>query len=215
MKGGLKSRFEVLIQRRFQQRDRGFVARLLAVKQEHNRRGILMSSITVAAMHRELEGEFEESATACVKTLAELMENRPTALLVPGKGKVVRLCSNALLARKIALDVAFQGASANIEASLIGSMTAPHRSLSDSFVELQIENACEELRTRQRKLFWSKLKRMKLGVALVVALVAAISYLGRAEIAALWKSFGGEIEKPAHEAGEGSRKAVTEETEDA
>ena len=218
MKDGLESRFESLIGPRFQQRDRQFGARLLGVKQEHSRRGILMSSITVAAMHAELEREFEESATECVKTLVELMENRPTALLVPRKRKVVRLCSDALLARKSALDAACQGASATIAASLSGIMIAPHRSLSDSFVQLQTENACVELRTRQRELFWSKLKRMKLGAGLVVALVAglvaAMSYFGRAELAELWKSLGGDVENPALEAGEASGKAVPE-TEDA
>lgn len=69
-------------------------------------------------MHGKLEAEFEESATACVKTLAELMENRPTALLVPRRRRVVRLCSDALLARKAALDATYQGTSATVAASL-------------------------------------------------------------------------------------------------
>jgi len=49
MKGGLEGRFESLIRQRFQQRDRQFGARLPGVKQEHNRRVILTSSITIAA----------------------------------------------------------------------------------------------------------------------------------------------------------------------
>ena len=199
MKTGLESQFESLIGQRFKERDRHFSARLLAVKQEHNRRGVLRSSLTVAAMHAELEREFEESANECVKALAELMESRPTALLVPPKRKVVRLCSDALLERKVALDATCQGASATIAVSLSNSMIASHRSLSDSFVKLQCANASGELRTKQRELFWSKLNRMKLGAALVAALVGGMSYFGRAEIAEVWKSFRDSIESPAHE----------------
>lgn len=208
MKNGLGSLLEPLIGRRFQERDRHFSARLLEVKQEHNRRGSLRSSITVVAMHAELEREFAESATECVRTLAGAMENRPTALLVPRKRKVVRLCSDALLERRAALDATYQGASATIAASLSDSMTGPHRSLSDSFVQLQCENAWVELRTKQRELFWSKLNRMKLGAWLVAAIVAGVSYFGRAEIAEVWKSFRDAIEKPAHHVGDSTEKTV-------
>lgn len=218
MKGGLEGRFESLIGQRFQQRDGQFRARLLEVKQEHNRRGILTSSITIAAMHAELEREFERSAAECAKTLAELMESRPTALLVPRKQKVLRLCSDALLARKAALEATCQGASATIAASLSSGMIAPHRTLSDSFVQLQTENACVELRTKQRELFWSKLKRMKLGAGLVLALVTGLvgvmSYLARAELADRWNSFRGDVEQPTQGAGEVPGKAVPG-TEDA
>ena len=60
-------------------------------------------------------------------------------------------------------------------------MTAPYRSLSDSFVQLQFENAYVELGTKQRELFWLKLNRMlkllpllKLRAWLVVAIVAGL-----------------------------------------
>ena len=212
MKGGLEGRFESLIGQRFQQRDRQLGEHLLGVKREHCRRGILTSSITVAIMDAELEREFEGSAAECAKTLSELMESRPTALLVPRKRKVVRLCSDALLARRVALEATCQAASATIAGSLSSSMIAPHRTVSESFVQLQTKNACVELQTRQRELFWSKLKRMKPGAGLVAALVAglvaAMSYLGRSEIADVWNSSRGDVEKAAQEAGEGSGKAV-------
>ena len=210
MKTGVESQFESLIGQRFKERDRHFSARLLAVKQEHNRRGLLTSSSTVEAMHAELEREFEESATECVKALAEVMESRPTALPVPPKRKVVRLCSDALSERRVALDATHQGASANIAASLLSdSMITPHRSLSDSFVQLQCENAFVELRAKQRELFWSKLKRMKLGAALVAAVVGGmVSYLGGAEIAEVWQSLRATIEQPAGVVRESTEKTA-------
>ena len=208
---GLETRFESLIGQRFKERDRHLEARLLAVKQEHSRRGILMSSTTVAAMHAELEREFEESATECVKALAELMESRPTVLLVPLKREVVRLCCGALSKRKVALDANYRRACATILAPLLNDgMIAPYRSLSDNFAQLQRENASVELGARQRELFWSKLNRMKLGAALVIALVGGMmSYLGSAEIAEMWKSFRGTIEQPTREAGERTAKAAS------
>ena len=205
-----------MIRQRFQQRDRQFGEHLLRVKREHCRRGILTSSINIAAMDAELEREFEGSAAECAKTLSELIESRPTALLVPRKRKVVRLCSDALVARKVALEATCQAAFATIAGSLSSGIVASHRTLSESFVQLQTNNACAELRTRQRELFWSNLKRMKLGAwwvaALVTGLVVAMSYLGDSEIADVWNSPRGEVEKPA--AGEGSGKAVRG-TEDA
>ena len=154
----------------------------MEVKQEHNRRGILMSSITVMAMHAELEHEFKESATECVKAAVDVMASWPTALLVPRKQKVRRVCSDALSVRKAGLEVIFERASASILTSLINTgMTAPYRSLSDSFVQLQFENAYVELGTKQRELFWLKLNRMlkllpllKLRAWLVVAIVAGL-----------------------------------------
>ena len=190
----------------------------MGVKQKHRRRGILTSSITIVAMDAELEREFEESAADCAKTLAQLMESRPTALLVPRKRKVVRWCSDALLARRIALEATCQAASATITDSLSSSMIAPHRTLSESFVQLQTENACVELRAKQRELFWSKLKRMKLVAwlvpALVAGLLAAMSQLGRAEIADVWNNPRSDTEKPAPEVGEVFGRAVPG-TEDA
>ena len=132
MKNRFEGQFESLIRRRFQERDRHFRGRLVEVKQEHNRRGILMSSITVVAMHAELEREFKESATECVKAAVDVMANRPTALLVPRKQKVRRVCSDALSERKAVLEAIFQGASASILASLSNTgLTAPYRSLSE------------------------------------------------------------------------------------
>ena len=194
MKNGFGRQFESLIRRRFQERDRHFSARLVEVKMKYNGRGILMSSMTVVAMHAELEREFRESATECVKALADAMENRPTALLVPRMCKVLRLCSDALSERKADLDATFQEASARIVASLSNSgITAPYRSLSDSFVQLQCENACVELRMKQRGLFWSKLLKLHAVLVLVVG-VAWGSYLERAEIAEVWKSLRDSVE---------------------
>lgn len=133
----------------------------MEVKQEHNRRGLLMSSITVVAMHAELEREFKESASECVKAAVDVMVSRPTALLVPRQQKTWRVCSDALLERKASLEAIFQEASASILTSLINTgMTAPYRSLSDSFVQLRFENACAELQTKQRELFWLKFNRI-------------------------------------------------------
>ena len=161
MKNGFEGQFESVIRRRFQERNRHFRRRLGEVKQEHNRRGILRSSISVVAMHAELERDFRESATECVKAAVDVMANRPTALLVPRNQKVLRVCSDAMSERKAALEAIFQEALASILASLRNTgLTAPYRSLSDNFVQLQFENACVELRTKQRELFWLKLNRM-------------------------------------------------------
>ena len=215
MKNGFEGQFESLIRRRFQEREKHFRGRLVEVKQEHNRRGILMSSITVVAMHAELEREFKESATECVKAVVYVMANRPTALLVPRKQKVRRVCSDALSERKAVLEATFQGASASILTSLSNTgLTAPYRSLSDSVVQLQFKNACVELRTKQRELFWLKLNRMlkllpflKLRALLLVAVVAGLSYLGRVEIVEVWKSMRDRVVGPAHDAGESTEKA--------
>ena len=209
MKNGLGRQFESLIRRRFQERDRHFSARLVEVKQEYNSRGILRSSMTVTAMHAELEREFRESATECVKALVDAMENRSIALPVPGERKILRLCSDALSERKAALDATFQGASASTVASLRSGMIEPYRSLSDSFAQLQCENACVELRTKKRELFWLKASRMLKLLTLVVALVvAAASYLGRVEIAEMWTSLRDRFEKPAQDAGRSAEETV-------
>ena len=194
MKTGFGRQFESLIRRRFQERDTYFSARLEEVKREHNRRRILTSSMTVVAMHAELKREFRNSATECVKALADAMEHRPTALLVPRKRKVQRLCSDALSKRKADLEATFQGASARIVASLSNSsITAPYRSLNDRFVQLQCENACVELRTKQRELFWAKLLKLR-AVLVFVVVVAGGSYLERAEIAEVWKGLRDSVE---------------------
>ena len=93
-------------------------------------------------------------------------------------------------------------------------LTAPYRSLSDSFVQLQFENACVELRTKQRELFWLKLNRMlkllpflKLRALLLVAVVAVLSYFGRVEIVEVWTSMRDRVVGPAHDAGENTEKA--------
>ena len=197
MKNGFEKQFESLIRQRFQEHDRDFRARLAEVRREHSRRGVLTSSMTVVAMYAELEREFRESATECVKALADAMGNRPTALLVPRKQTVLRLCSDALSERKADLDATFQGESASIVVSLrCSGIIASYRSLSDSFVQLQCENACVELRTKQRGLFWSKLlKLLKLHAVLVLVVgVAWGSYLERAEIAEVWKSLRDSVE---------------------
>ena len=193
MKNGLGNQFGRLIRKRFQERDRQFSARLLKVKQEHSRRGILTSSTTVEAMYVELEREFKESATECVRTLVDAMENRPTALPNPWKRTILRLCSDALSERKAALDATYQGASAIILASLNNrDMTAPYRSLSDNFVQVQRENAFVELRKKKRELFWLNVRRMRmlllLAGAVIGAVVAAASYLGRDKITEMWTS---------------------------
>ena len=118
MKNGFEGQFVSLIRRRFQERDRHFRGRFVEVKQEHNRRGILRSSITVVAMHAELEQEFKESATEGVKAAVDVMADRPTTLLVPRKQKVRRVCSDALSERKAVLEAIFQETSASILASL-------------------------------------------------------------------------------------------------
>ena len=193
MKNGFRSQFERLIRKRFQERDRQFSARLLKVKREHSRWGILTSSTTVGAMYAELEREFKESTTECVEALVDAMENRPTALPDPWKRTILRLCSDALSERRATLDATYQGASAIILASLNNrDMTAPYRSLSDNFVQVQRENAFVELRKKKRELFWLNVRRMRmlllLAGAVIGAVVAAASYLGRDKITEMWTS---------------------------
>ena len=140
MKNSFERQVESLIQQRFRERDRCFDGRLVEVMQEYNGRGILRSSIAVGAMHAELEREFEESASGCVKAAVDAMTSRPTALPLPRKRKVLRVCSDILTRRKAALEAIFQGCTRSILASLSNSgLTAPYRSLSKSFVQLQCE----------------------------------------------------------------------------
>ena len=54
MKYGFGRQFESLIRHRFNERDRRFVVRLVKVKQDYSSRGILMSSLTLGAMHEKL-----------------------------------------------------------------------------------------------------------------------------------------------------------------
>ena len=110
MKNGFESQFESLIRRRFQDRDTRFGACLVKVKQEHNRRGPLMSSMTVAAMHGELEREFRESANECVAVAAEVMASQSTAFLwASRKQRVQRVCADAISKRRGALEGIFHG----------------------------------------------------------------------------------------------------------
>ena len=81
MKNSFERQVESLIRQRFRERDRRFNGRL--VMQEYNGRGILTSTITVGAMHAELEREFEQSAAECVKAAVDTITSRPTALLLP------------------------------------------------------------------------------------------------------------------------------------
>lgn len=180
MKTGFGTQFESLIRRRFDERDRYFRDRLAEVRRKHNRRKILTSSMTVVAMHAELEREFKKSATECVNTLASAMETRPTAaLLVPQMRKILCLCSHTLSERKADLDATFQEASGSIVASLRSSgITAPYRSLSDSFVQLQCENAYVELRTKQREVFWLTANRLLKLLKLIGVLIGAVVVVG-------------------------------------
>ena len=188
MKSEFESQFESLIQRRFQDRDTRFLACLVKVKQEHNSRGLLMSSSTVVAMHAELEREFKESANECVKAAAELMASQSTASLwASRKQRVQRACADAISKRRGALEGIFNGAVASVLNSLSnGGLTGPHRSLTDKFVELQRQNACMELAAKQREFFWLKAKRLLKLWPLVVALVALLAYLGD-EIVGVWE----------------------------
>ena len=193
VKNGFGNRLEALIRARFGERSRDFSARLLKVKEAHNRRGVLISSMTVVAMHAELQREFRESATECEKALVDTMQSRPTVLLAPRERTILRLCSDALAERRTALDAAYQEATATIVASLSNkAMIAPYRLLSDDFVQLQCENVCVELRTKKRELFWLKVQRTTKLLALVGTVVgvvaAAASLLGGLEVTEIWKS---------------------------
>lgn len=189
MKNGFEARFQSLIRRRFKVRDTRFLACLVKVKQEHNSRGLLMSSMTVVAMHGELEREFKESAEECVKAAVELMASQSTAsLLASRRQRVQRACSEAISKRRGALEGIFHGAAASVLNSLRNSsLTAPYRTLTDSFVELQRENAFVELTAKQREFFWLKTKRLLKLLPLVAAVLALVSYLGRDEIVGVWE----------------------------
>ena len=152
---------------------------LTKVKQEHNRRGLLDSSLTVVAMHAEMEREFKESADECVKAAVELMASQSTASLwAPRKQRLQRACTEAISERRGALEGFFQAASASVLNSLgNSSLTAPYRSLSDSFVELQRENAFVQLTARKREFFWLKAKRLLTFLSLVGAVLVLISNL--------------------------------------
>ena len=214
MTHGLELQFWSLVRQRFQERDRGFSARLVEVQQEHNRRRILRSSITVAAMYAELRREFEESAKECVKVAADLMASGPTALLVPRRRRVQSACSRALSERKAAAEEIFQSASASILASLSNrGLTEPYRSLDDSFVQLQCDASRLELQMEHRRLFWLKADRMlkllpllkKLRTFLVVLVVVGLSYFGGLGIVEAWKSLRDSV-APAQDAGESVEK---------
>ena len=66
------------------------------------------------------------------------------------------------------------------------SMSSPVPS--DGFAQLQCKNACVELRTKKRELFLLKVKRMRMLLPLVGAVVAAASYLERDKIREMWTS---------------------------
>ena len=190
-KSGLAAQLRSLIRRRFRQRDEPFRQRLLEVAQEYSRRGVLNSSLTVKAMHAELEREFKESASECVKVAMDLMASRPTVLaLVPQSGEIQRVCAASLSERKAALEGMLRGASANVLASLgNSSFTAPYLSLSDALLQGQRDHAWLELRAKSRDLFWLKLNRMlKLWPVLVLVVGLLSSYLARVEIAEAWNS---------------------------
>ena len=189
MKNGFESQFESLIRPRFQDRDTRFMACLVKVKQEHNSRGLLTSSTTVVAMHAELEREFKESANECVKAAVELMASQSTASFwASRKQRVQRACAEAISKRRGALEGIFHGAAASVLNSLRNSsLTAPYRSLSDSFVELQRKNAFMELTAKRREFFWLKVKRLLKVLPLVAAVLALVSYLGREEIVGVWE----------------------------
>ena len=208
MKNSFERQVESLIQQRFRERDRCFDGRLVEVMQEYNGRGILRSSIAVDAMHAELEREFEESAAGCVKAAMDAMTSRPTALPLPRKRKVLRVCSDILTRRKAALEAIFQGRTRSILASLSNSgLTAPYRSLSKSFVQLQCENACVELRAKHSELFWLKLNRIQklfplLKLRPLVFVVAMVGlYFGRFEIAEAWKDLHSRIVAAVQDSG--------------
>ena len=198
MKNNFKRQFESLIQQRSRERDRKFNARLVEVMQEHNRRGILMSSIAVVAMHRELERELRESADECVRATVDIMTGRPTVLPLPRKRAVVRVCLNMLARRKAALEGIFLSRARNIFASLSNSsFIGPYRSLSEDFVELQRQNARVKLLARHSELFWLKLNRVQKLVPLlklrplIVLAAMVVLYFGGFEIAQSLKEFYG------------------------
>ena len=214
MNGGFERQFTSLTRRRFQERDRHFRARLLAVKQEHNERGLLMSSTTVVAMHAALENELRGSASECVKTVAEVMA---TAFLAPRKQLIERACADELLRRRQRLEGIFHGAAANILGSLSNScLTEPYRAISDGFFELQAESACTELRAKRRELFWLKLDRvlklLKLRTALMAVVLAGLSYLGRHEIADLWDTIREQFAGTTLDTGESIEKGAGTDT---
>lgn len=163
-----QSQFDRLARLRFQERDKQFRARLLKVKDEHNARGILMSSLTVRAMHVEVERELQESAAECVDTAMAVMKGGLDALVLPPRSVVLRVCANALSVRRLRLDSTLKGQSAPI---LPGSpLAAPFRALDDSFVELQQANAHVTLRSKYDELSWWRLKGLlMLGRSLSVA----------------------------------------------
>ena len=189
MKNGFEGQYESLIRRRFENRDTRFLECLVKVKQEHNSRGLLMSSHTVVAMHAEMEREFKESADECVRAAVELMASQSTASLwASRKQRVRRACAEAISKRRGALEGIFHGAAASVLNALRNSsLTAPYRSLSDSFVEIQRENAFVELTARQREFFWLKAKRLLKLLPLVAAVLALVSYLGHDEIVGVWE----------------------------
>ncbi|MCY4598235.1 MAG: hypothetical protein OXC19_25975 [Bryobacterales bacterium] len=200
MKNGFGRQFESLIRHRFHERDRRFVVRLVQVKQDYSSRGILMSSLTLRAMHEKLAQEFEESSVECVRAAVETMSGSPTLLPLPRKRRVLRVCLGVLSRRKEIVEEIFQEQTRTIRASLINhSMSAPYHSLSKGHCQLQFENARVELLAKHKELFWLRLNRMlklfpllKLR-SLVIGLAAAVLYFGRFEIVGLWEDLHGLI----------------------
>ena len=176
--------------------------------QEHSRRGILHSSITIVAMHGELEREFRESGAECVRAAVDVLKGRATALPLPGKRTVLEVCSNTLQRRRAGIQEIFLSRARNIFDSLSHSgLTAPYRSLSDDFVQLQCQNASMEIRAKHSKLFWSKIDRIQKLVPLLklrtwmywAALV--VLFVGGIEIADSVMNFIGRVAADVQDSG--------------
>ncbi len=182
--------FESLLRLRFKEHDKQLLESLVRVKQEHNGRGLLYSSLTVVAMHKEIENELLKSTSKCVLTLTELMQNRSSIKLCPFRRKAEKLCITALSKRKAELDSVCKFNTDSIVNSLENKgMVSEYRALNNEFVQLQFENARVELRSKHREIFWAKLKRMRLGIVLVVTLATTLAYLGINGLPKAWDLF--------------------------
>ena len=117
-------------------------------KQRLNARGLLNSSETVRAMHKVLEAELKESATAVVATTMDVV--RKKNLLIPG-AKLQEFCDEALLRRKREIEGLYLSEVRHIEQGLQNkAMLHPYMSLRD-FYGLQREEMLVNLSAAHEK----------------------------------------------------------------
>ena len=122
--------FARLLRLRFNDKNRRIIERLTEEKQSFNSRGLLISSMTVQAMHRVLESEFTDSAHTVMETAIDVI-NKNELLL--SEKSLRASCFEALAARKGEIESIFLSEVTQLEQGLQNkTMLAPFMSLAAS-----------------------------------------------------------------------------------